>query len=508
MLAAVGIIAMSTNILAIALAGLFEERSVTALIPIPTKPTKLPLFNGTELPGLDNLIFTITYQDHFYVARSNLTDGTPLPSWVDADFFYLPFSLGSMNQTINESQQLQGYRSSTIGFGTEANCSGLLPGLEDNGVAFVPADNGTSAKLSTTHKLQNGTTVTCELSSGSGSGSNAINTISSDVPIGGPQLALESMQMMSPTQSEGTGFCQSLLVAGWARGHSNGSDNSQTQQPEPIQLTSVSSTFTGCRAQLRAAHFDLLVDSDGRILRSEKTGDVAGDVGQFFKGNGSASALIAQSWTLLTPFSEGSFNWHNDTITSDWMSSLLSIADKSTDLVDPTKPVPDATVAGPKVEALCRQLFAILLGLNTQIFAEAGSDAELVPGNVVVSEIRIFMAPVMGEICIAILALHFVVAALYYAFRPKVFLPRMPTSIAAVMSYVCSSHITEDVYGKNLGDQRYGYGRYVGTDGETHVGIERQRNVVPWASENPEVKRRKWRLARNAGDEIEPRIWI
>jgi len=499
---------MSTNVLAVALAGLFEERPITALSPTSTKPTKLPVFNGTELPRIGQFFgATFTYQDHFYVARSNLTDATPLIPWVDTDFSYIPFSLNNMNQSITGSQQLQGYRASTIGFGTEVNCSPLFPGLEDHGVAFVPADNGTTAQLSTSHKLQNGTKITCYLPDDRGTG-NMKNTISSDVPIGGSLFALESMQTMSSTQSEGTEFCQSLLVGGWVRGHSNGSENAQTQQPQSIRLTDVSSIFIGCRAQLRAAHFDLTVDSDGRVLRSEKTGDVTGDVGQFFKGNNSPSALIAQSWVLLTPSSQGLFEWHNDTITSDWMSSLLSIADNSTDLIDPSKPLPDAAVVGQKVEALCRQLFAILLGLNTQVFAIAGPNTELIPGNIVVLETRIFIAPVMAYLCIAVLVLHLVAAGFYYAFRPKVFLPRMPTSIAAVMSYVCSSHITEDIHGKHLEDQRYGYGRYIGRDGESHVGIERQRNVVPWASENHEVKRRKWRPAWKGKSEAQPDLWI
>jgi hypothetical protein len=45
-------------------------------------------------------------------------------------------------------------------------------------------------------------------------------------------------------------------------------------------------------------------------------------------------------------------------------------------------------------------------------------------------------------------------------------------------SYVCASRVLEDG-DKALGGQRYGYGCYVGTDWETHVGIERQRYVVP-----------------------------
>jgi hypothetical protein len=257
-----------------------------------------------------------------------------------------------------------------------------------------------------------------------------------------------------------------------------------------------------CSASLRAAHFDVVVDASGRVLGSEKTGDVAADdMGQFFRGNDTASALIAQSWTLLVPAGL-QFDWHNDTITSDWINALLGIANKSSALVDPATSIPVADDVGPKLEALLQELFSILLGLNTRVFANVG-DVESVTGSLVVLETRIFMAPVMAQLCVAILACHLVVAVLYYALRPKVFLPRMPTSIAAVMSYVCASRISgEDT------EDRYGYGRYLGTDGETHVGIERQRYMVPWASENPDVKRRKWSLREIRNNDKQSEIWI
>ena len=477
---------------------MFEEKVVTALVPTTTKPTLLPQFNRTVISS-EAFSFgaPIIYQDHFYVAMSNLTDATPLPPWIGSDFFYLPFSLITMNQTLHVSQQLQGYSSSTVGFGTEVKCTELIPGQDNNGMSFELALNGSVAQLLVTHQLADGKTAKCTLSR-NGTGPN--------MRLDNSFVALEAMQTMLSTDDDTSEFCKSLFVAGWARGYTNGTGTTQLSTPYEISVSELSSTFIGCTAQLTAAHFDVLVDTDGRILRSEKKGVIDGDVQQFFKGNNTASALLAQSWALLTPNSDDLLYWHNDSVTSDWMNSLLSIANKFNALVDPTKPVPVAEDVGPKVEKLCRQLFAILLGLNTDIFSGAG-DAEVVPGNIEVLETRLFMAPLMAGLCIAILALHLVTAVLYYALRPKVFLPRMPTSIAAIMSYVCASRVLEDG-NKALEEQSYGYGRYVGMDGEAHVGIERQRYVVPWASENPDVKRRKWHGALGKKDETQPPIWI
>lgn len=77
----------------------------------------------------------------------------------------------------------------------------------------------------------------------------------------------------------------------------------------------------------------------------------------------------------------------------------------------------------------------------------------------------------------------------------------MPTSIASVMAYVAASRAAEDFShgsGSNGdgdgGKERYGYGRFVGTDGKTYVGIEKQRYVVPLESRNSEAEKRTWSL--------------
>jgi hypothetical protein len=81
------------------------------------------------------------------------------------------------------------------------------------------------------------------------------------------------------------------------------------------------------------------------------------------------------------------------------------------------------------------------------------------------------------------------------------------------MAYVSRSRDIEDFrhtrrrVGKGK-EQLYGYGSFLGTDGKTHVGIERQRYVITLESRNPEVKSGRWYWNPQKRDSREPRTWI
>lgn len=109
-------------------------------------------------------------------------------------------------------------------------------------------------------------------------------------------------------------------------------------------------------------------------------------------------------------------------------------------------------------------------------------------------ETRLFVAPTIFRTTLTLLLLHFIVAVLYYDYRPGKYLPRLPTSIAAVISYVYASRALED-FGSWEAEskrrkRRYAFGRFVGTDGKTHIGIERQDYIIPLETRNPGVKRK------------------
>ena len=72
----------------------------------------------------------------------------------------------------------------------------------------------------------------------------------------------------------------------------------------------------------------------------------------------------------------------------------------------------------------------------------------------------------------------------------------MPTTIASQIAFFAASHALEDLKGtsamttqgrnryvESLGS-RYGFGRFLGTDGKTHVGIEREPFVQPLKKED------------------------
>lgn len=506
LLASVCMVTLLTNVLAVSLSSLLNEGSAVLSLPFNTSSTLQPLFDITPITN-DLIRSLITYQDHFYVTLSNLTDNTTLPSWVDQKYYYLPFNIPSLPQTGESSStsQIQGYKGVTTGFGASVNCVQLIPGNSGDSVNFKSSADGFSALFSTSHLLENGTTVNCiplqdQPSTNISTGFNGI------LPSG--PLALEAMQFMYPVPGVNDGgFCTSLMVAGWARSATvPSSKNRDSFDPN------VTSLFIGCTPKVQAGTFEVMVDAEGHVLNSTLAGDLSTNVKAYFSTGTNETSLLQQTSSLIAPGEMlGDLVWHNDSFTSDWMNSLMGIVLDTGDLVNPSAPVPDSKDVIPALEELYARLFAVLLGLNTQVFTPAPNTTAPVEAYIIVQTSRLFVSSVAFKVSVAILALHLIVSILYYANRPRRFLPRMPTSIASIIAYVGASRALED-FGSDKNpkqsEHRYGYGRFIGTDGKTHVGIERQRYVVPLKSRNPAVKpRRFWKFGKET-DETQPKSWI
>lgn len=73
-----------------------------------------------------------------------------------------------------------------------------------------------------------------------------------------------------------------------------------------------------------------------------------------------------------------------------------------------------------------------------------------------------------------------------YVSMPKPFLPSMLTSIASNVAFFAASHLAQEIASKaSLGvtteeairqlkdsERRFGFGKFIGTDGDAHIGIE------------------------------------
>jgi hypothetical protein len=120
------------------------------------------------------------------------------------------------------------------------------------------------------------------------------------------------------------------------------------------------------------------------------------------------------------------------------------------------------------------------------IFEPAEADAE-VEGTITALETRIFISLSAYIVSIAILCQYVLVTLWFYLQRPWNGLPRLPKSIASVIVYFAASNALEQMPSANKdrdGDApdesefTWGYGTFIGPDGEKHVGIEREEWLI------------------------------
>lgn len=505
LLGAVSFIAVSTNILSVSLSGLVIERSTTTTYPLIGSQNLVPQFNGAPIWANN---FGVDYFDHLYAAMANITEDAPLPAWVDSNNFYIPFEFSTppSGTSSGTALRLQGIRSPTVGFGADLTCNELSadPTAKDTFIfELSQTATSTSVHFLTSHVLSDGSRIFCVPDIRNPTGGQTITT--NTVPIG--PSAIEMMVTMAAMENASDVLssdpCSAFYVAGWARANLN----TETS----LGIIETNKTFIACTSNLLVADFNTSIDMNGRIINSYQTSDYSLDTARYFTNGLNETIFLNNIKQFQFPFSATGFSWHNDSFTSDWINSLIGYQANSNALVNPAFPVPDAATATANLRTLYRQLFALLIGLNSDHIFTKISQPNVVSVTAVFAETRLFISPLMLKITLPLLAIHLAGAILYYTNRPKRFLPRMPTSIASILQYVVASRASEDFsVPKNEVrelETRYGYGRYVGTDGRTHIGIEQQRFVIPLESCMPGAKRRRW-ISRGRRNEAELKNWI
>lgn len=479
-LAAVCGIAISANVLAVALSALFKTNVV--LMPLPHNITSLylPHINST-VPDIVAKVSgpPITYSDHFYVASSNISNATALPPWISPTSFFLPYGI----ENSPDSGKVQGYRAVTQGFEVDLECTEFGPGSgTTNTVSLNATSIFGSGPLEIPIPDSNGHLTTC-VGSVPGADPGVSGNMKSAFEIFMPMKAPNSNASM-----EEKIFCSTALVAGFIR--ADITVNLPSTSPESqVKVNTLSALWMSCRPRLLIAPFSVTVSPIGHVISYTPTTSMSStNISNHFTGVESPSSLYASLNFLIAVTSGKSEGWHTDTFTSSWVHYLIKASTNSTATLDPLLPPPPFEPTARALADVYKRLAAIILGLNADIFflpAPAGSSTQ---GAVVVARTRVFMSPIMFYISITLLTLHTLVAAWYYVRRPKKFLPQMPATIASLMAMFPASHLLgemadggRDGSGRTWENRgwKFAYGRYVGTDGKPHVGIERAPFVVP-----------------------------
>lgn len=488
-LAAVCLMALLANILAVAFSGVFEERSV--MIPsklsfVPPYQHKFVSINGTVGPNMSpeqrvTLKPSGAYtgglgSNQFLVAESNYSAGTPLPAWTDERFLYMPF-FDEVYVDANNTEELQ---AQTTAIGAELECQSIQ--AQDWEASWFSDLPGYS-------KLNISVTVggiTCERRNMMAN-LGPVDVTRTNPKCSAGKVAMEFTGTLGARGNDSVAeqnFCAELAVLAFMR------DTNVCSRNKTTQVDQKGAAFFGCRSRLVGGKGDVVVRRNGRIKTSSPR-NVTSDLPSTFLEqhfSNDASNLLRQGNAYLLPqFTTPT--WHNQSYASDFMNYfMIKQGGGPRRLTDPALPLPSLDELTQNLYPVYSKLFAIWLGINKRklLVPQDESSTSAMEGLANERQTRIFLSTPLFVIAEAILGVYVFVAICIYLWRPGRFLLRMPTSIGAIIALFAASQAVRDMRGSSLLtrkerrkhlqdlDGRYGYGRFVGVDGKLHEGIERE----------------------------------
>ncbi|KAH8177244.1 hypothetical protein LIA77_02326 [Sarocladium implicatum] len=428
-----------SNLLTVGMGALFNEAPVMAVQHHELRPKYEARFDNTSVSELTKLI-GVVYQDHVYVALSNLTYNTRLPPWTSPEFFFQPHMLPAIGTSDGNQSS---YTLSTRGFGARGNCTTWpVSEIPVNVIdPVVQADNATVCP-------------------------NFLQTAGAQVRLTefsrpkGRSAVEHTVAYESPNIQEKCGMPFNMVFG-------------RTPDAQDMNDT-IEASAAMCWPFFETAMFNVTVDASGFVLNATRTGKVETSL-DYAEADQHTRFLVNKATSLI---SANTVEWHNDTLTRNWVSHLLTLVLDSRTFLDPSEPPPDLGKLKPEIEDIYRLLFAILLSLNQQLFqaVESGKAPTTTLGLEVYPEMRIFMDTPAFIISIVVLGINAVVACLFYLRTSAFVLPRMPSTIGSIMAYVAPSRLLWDRGDKS--GHTYSFGRYVGKDGKVHLGIETDPHVA------------------------------
>lgn len=495
LLAAVCITALSANVLSVGLGALFNDLPRNTTRPQTFTPARLPVIPPEGLARFvqDTAVSKpMTYSDPFYVIMANLTYGTALPPWSTAEYSFLPLNITG-EAAVDEATV---FSARTTGVGVEPHCkaAGVFPSVDQpaniSSSLLLPADvRGCAATFSPQSKGFNNT---------------ASGRLPDDMPV-----AAEILDTMTFTYNVSATDCDATLILGWSRSHvENKQRKSQT-------------SYMACSPSLRMADFNVTFNRAGHILSATPVSDFAST---WPYTNTSAAAAIPARQPAINSIHYSIRNrgdpWHETALSYDWINYLVVLRSGSRASLDPAAPLPDAAALLPAVESVYKMVFAAYLALNPYLFAENtdGGKTSKVEGSRSLVEARISVSTSALVISVAIMGMYLAMAAAYYGWGVKFFLPRMPSTIGSLLAYVAPSALVREPAGRAYSPETKKYeprplifGRYIGHDGRGQLGISYADRTLPLDLRNlsmGDTRPSKFGILRRRPTERAKNVWL
>ena len=490
------LVVLASNGLAVALGGLFDNGprpvSVAAAFELPLFPsidTQIQTQGTGILSGaIANVTGTFAKdgEEHWLIADTNITTPvTPLPPWTTFESYFLPFE---WNNTAGNASDLMS--ANTWGFGANLTCK-LLAGDVYRQQSWVGLSNNTDGSeapalaLNVTIPMANGTEVRCN----SPLVRLSVNLLETGLFAGEYLFGLEAT---GREDQEAKDFCNSFLVVGWSRGSVTVEDRNDGPRNYTIDRSTYENTTILCTQQISSAEFNVVVDNRGFVQKSKRLTPLGYDNSSLFNHSTTITSFKAQLNTIIrTDPSTGRDTgaMHNYDFPRSLSQYLIQISSLDTQLCDPAAPPPSFEVAQGGFQFFYSWLAPIVIGQNSgRIFRSTTKDGGRKPqvsGQRISVQNRVSMDPVMFYIAVVLLGFSALASVVIFTARPRRFLPWLPNSLAAEIGLFYASQALEDTAGtahmssamreKRLAalGMEYGYGKFVGTDGKAHLGVER-----------------------------------
>lgn len=437
------LMALLSNLLAVGLGSLFNEGLSMANYTEAISPVHDTKFDNSSVVNWQSTIAQKgAYLDHMYVALANFSSGTALPPWISQEYYFQQYDLSNVSKEHSEDT----YTLSTRGYGVDLNCTGIPSPQRGYSVSDIPKSfsNLTYCYSNLDFLLR---TVQFKTQGRAPGPSAAEYTERFVVKPGSPAECFQGFSL------------------GWIR-TPNGTDVNATFHAE----------FAACRPTLQTAMFNVTLKQDGRVLSYERTSDFETSLG-YPQSTANAGSIFNQLiWSSQVP----SMLYHNDTLSRDWFNHFMMMLLDSRDFLDPQKPLVDLEILIPALQNVFRRTFAIILGLNAKVLFESPTADGTTTILRRTAETRIFMEDASFIITMTILAMNIIVAVIFYVRGVAFVLPRMPTTLGSLIAYVAPSRMASSTYSQTPGQaaRTFSFGRYIGKDGEVHLGVEMDPHVV------------------------------
>lgn len=451
-----------TNLLAVALSGLFSPTAGSEVIS--TNTSRMEIFQSAYSWG-----YTLR-DEAFYLLLAKLSGSTGLAPWVTPEYFVLPFdNVGTTNTPV---EGIVSRKSSSWGLGADISCQFMPESMLD--VQSTVSPEGQGFIMTVSHSCDFGLYFL-----------PAFSTPGSDFALG------------SKT-------CPGMFVVGWIEQLPNPRPTSSSD----LYLNETDHIVLLCNWSYKTAEMLVTVDNRDRVLELHnidskswspstfldlhRNSSTSNDTGPpIFGALGPMEGFMTGIFLISNP----EYAYNNSYVHSSrgpyhqpqgmYLINYLML------LIEPNirrhltnhSYLPVDTLVIKTFEQVYTSLFALHLQTGyDRLFENIGVRRHTM-GTTTIAKSRVAISTAMFVITTGILAYFIFALGVFYGKRPGHRLSYLPTTMAGVFALLYASNTLEDVRkirGKDVAeraaeleklDDRYGYGDFMGVGRRRHFGV-------------------------------------